>query len=150
MIIIMIIAVVVVVVVLVVDVVGGGGGAAVVVGVVVVVLFLNVAVTRAKRHLAVICDSETVQTDAFIGRLLEHLNEFGEIRSGAEFDCGDAFYLTQGASGAGTKSGVNPDRPKKASSGKSSSSIGSSSFGGSSISKPRLCFNLVTHGYVWA
>ncbi len=96
---------------------------------------INVAVTRAKRHLAVICDSETVQTDAFIGRLLEHLNEFGEIRSGAEFDCGDAFYLTQGASGAGIKSGVNPDRPKKASSGKSSSSIGSSSFGGSSISK---------------
>lgn len=46
---------------------------------------LNVAVTRAKRHCAVICDCETVSKDAFIKGLLDWIEKKGEYRSGAEF-----------------------------------------------------------------
>lgn len=46
---------------------------------------LNVAVTRAKRHCAVICDCETVSKDAFIKGLLDWMEKKGEYRSGAEF-----------------------------------------------------------------
>ena len=46
---------------------------------------LNVAVTRAKRHCAVICDCETVSKDGFIKGLLDWMEKKGEYRSGAEF-----------------------------------------------------------------
>lgn len=46
---------------------------------------LNVAVTRAKRHCAVICDCETVSKDAFIKGLLDWMEKKGDYRSGAEF-----------------------------------------------------------------
>lgn len=46
---------------------------------------LNVAVTRAKRHCAMICDCETVSKDAFIKGLLDWMEKKGEYRSGAEF-----------------------------------------------------------------
>lgn len=46
---------------------------------------INVAVTRAKRHLAVVCDAETCSSDAFIGRLLTHVSEHGEHRSAREY-----------------------------------------------------------------
>lgn len=46
---------------------------------------INVAVTRAKRHLAVICDSNTVSNDAFIDSLIEHITNFGDIISAYEF-----------------------------------------------------------------
>jgi ATP-dependent RNA/DNA helicase IGHMBP2 len=45
---------------------------------------INVAVTRAKRHLAVIADSETCHSDPFLGRLMDYLSEVGEHRSAAE------------------------------------------------------------------
>lgn len=41
---------------------------------------INVAVTRAKRHLCVICDSQTCSQDVFIGTLLRHITEGGEYR----------------------------------------------------------------------
>ena len=47
---------------------------------------LNVAVTRAKRHVAVICDAECCGSDAFIGRLLRHIEDRGEYRSALELD----------------------------------------------------------------
>jgi ATP-dependent RNA/DNA helicase IGHMBP2 len=50
---------------------------------------INVAVTRAKRHLAVIADSETCHSDPFLGRLMDYLSEVGEHRSAAEL-IGDA------------------------------------------------------------
>jgi hypothetical protein len=46
---------------------------------------LNVAVTRAKRHCAVVCDCETVSKNAFIKGLLDWMENKGEYRSGAEF-----------------------------------------------------------------
>lgn len=44
------------------------------------------AVTRAKRHVAVICDAECCGSDAFIGRLLRHIEDRGEYRSALELD----------------------------------------------------------------
>lgn len=45
----------------------------------------NVAVTRAKRHLALICDSETVSQSSFIKDLIEWIEEHGEQRSAIEY-----------------------------------------------------------------
>jgi hypothetical protein len=46
---------------------------------------INVAVTRAKRHLVVVCDSDTCSKDAFIDRLLSHVSHKGEHRSALEY-----------------------------------------------------------------
>jgi ATP-dependent RNA/DNA helicase IGHMBP2 len=45
----------------------------------------NVAVTRAKRHLAVICDSETVSQSKFIATLIAWIEKHGEQRSALEY-----------------------------------------------------------------
>jgi len=44
---------------------------------------MNVAVTRARRHCALVCDSETVGRDAFLGRLVGYFEAHGEIESAA-------------------------------------------------------------------
>ncbi|KAI9187723.1 hypothetical protein H9P43_002114 [Blastocladiella emersonii ATCC 22665] len=41
---------------------------------------LNVAITRARRHLCVICDSETVSTNEFCRGLVEYMSEHGDLR----------------------------------------------------------------------
>lgn len=46
---------------------------------------LNVAVTRAKRHCAVICDCETVSQSSFIKGLIEWMEAKGDYHSGAEY-----------------------------------------------------------------
>ena len=50
---------------------------------------LNVAVTRAKRHCAVICDCETVSKNKFIKGLVDWFEEKGDYRSGTEYIGGD-------------------------------------------------------------
>jgi superfamily I DNA and/or RNA helicase len=45
---------------------------------------MNVAVTRARRHVALACDSETVSRDAFLRRLVEYVQERGAYVSAAE------------------------------------------------------------------
>jgi ATP-dependent RNA/DNA helicase IGHMBP2 len=45
----------------------------------------NVAVTRAKRHMAVICDSETVSQSPFINNLLQWIEHHGVERSAIEY-----------------------------------------------------------------
>ena len=47
---------------------------------------LNVAVTRAKRHCAVICDVETVSQDKFIKGLVDWMEQKGQYLSAAEFE----------------------------------------------------------------
>lgn len=47
---------------------------------------INVAVTRAKRHVAVIADSETVSSDPFLQRLITYIQSHGVVRSAAEFE----------------------------------------------------------------
>lgn len=46
---------------------------------------LNVAVTRARRHVALICDSHTVGQHPFLRRLLDHFTEHGEVRTAFEY-----------------------------------------------------------------
>jgi ATP-dependent RNA/DNA helicase IGHMBP2 len=46
---------------------------------------LNVAVTRAKRHCCVVCDSETVSKSPFIRGLVDWIEEHGETRAALEF-----------------------------------------------------------------
>ena len=45
---------------------------------------MNVAVTRARRHCALVADSETVSTDPFLKRLIKYFEEHGEYMSASE------------------------------------------------------------------
>lgn len=47
---------------------------------------MNVAVTRARRHCTLICDTETVSNDAFIKRLVEYFEQHGAYISAAQLD----------------------------------------------------------------
>nr|XP_020475017.1 DNA-binding protein SMUBP-2 isoform X2 [Monopterus albus] len=46
---------------------------------------INVAVTRARRHIAVVCDTQTVRNHAFLKSLIDHMTEFGEVRTAFEY-----------------------------------------------------------------
>ncbi|XP_062246424.1 DNA-binding protein SMUBP-2 [Platichthys flesus] len=46
---------------------------------------INVAVTRARRHITVVCDSQTVKNHAFLKSLIDHMTEFGEARTAFEY-----------------------------------------------------------------
>lgn len=46
---------------------------------------INVAVTRGRRHVAVVCDTQTVQNHAFLKSLISHMTEFGEVRTAFEY-----------------------------------------------------------------
>ncbi|KAG1706968.1 DNA-binding protein SMUBP-2 [Nymphon striatum] len=47
---------------------------------------INVAITRARRQLAIICDSQTISKDPFMKSLMTYMNEHGEVMSAAMFD----------------------------------------------------------------
>lgn len=46
---------------------------------------INVAITRARRHVAVICDSRTVGNHSFLKRLVDYLSKHGEVRTAFEY-----------------------------------------------------------------
>ncbi|NXV38150.1 SMBP2 protein, partial [Rissa tridactyla] len=46
---------------------------------------INVAVTRARRHVAVICDTRTVSNQAFLKRLVDYFSQHGEVRTAFEY-----------------------------------------------------------------
>ena len=46
---------------------------------------INVAITRARRHLAIVADSETVSRDDFLKSLVEYMSSEGEVRSAHEY-----------------------------------------------------------------
>jgi len=46
---------------------------------------INVAITRARRHLAIVADSETVSHDDFLKSLVEYMSTEGEVRSAHEY-----------------------------------------------------------------
>lgn len=52
---------------------------------------INVAVTRARRHVAVICDTVTVSRHDFLKSLVDYLTSEGEVRSAREYSSGK-FY----------------------------------------------------------
>ena len=48
---------------------------------------MNVAVTRARRHVALVCDTATLKgADAFLGRLVDYFEERAEYASAAEYE----------------------------------------------------------------
>ena len=46
---------------------------------------INVAITRARRHLTVICDSETVGHHNFLKDMVSYLLDYGEVRSAQQY-----------------------------------------------------------------
>ncbi|TQD78043.1 hypothetical protein C1H46_036395 [Malus baccata] len=46
---------------------------------------MNVAVTRARRQCCLVCDTDTVTSDAFLKRLIEYFEEHGEYLSASEY-----------------------------------------------------------------
>ncbi len=46
---------------------------------------LNVAVTRGRRHVCVVCDAETVGKDSFLGEFLAYMESEGEVRSAMQY-----------------------------------------------------------------
>ncbi|XP_078539014.1 DNA-binding protein SMUBP-2 [Lissotriton helveticus] len=46
---------------------------------------INVAITRARRHLAIICDSRTVGSHKFLKTLVNYMTENGEVRTAFEY-----------------------------------------------------------------
>ncbi|XP_066439307.1 DNA-binding protein SMUBP-2 [Eleutherodactylus coqui] len=46
---------------------------------------INVAVTRARRHVTIICDSHTVGNNTFLKDLLSYFTEHGEVRTAFEY-----------------------------------------------------------------
>ena len=47
---------------------------------------MNVAVTRARKHVTIVCDSSTVSRNLFLQRLLQHIRQFGEVRCAQQVD----------------------------------------------------------------
>ncbi|KAF6141809.1 hypothetical protein GIB67_031876 [Kingdonia uniflora] len=41
---------------------------------------MNVAITRARKHVAVVCDSSTICHNTFLARLLRHIRHFGRVK----------------------------------------------------------------------
>lgn len=41
---------------------------------------MNVAITRARKHVAVVCDSSTICQNPFLARLLRHIRYFGRVK----------------------------------------------------------------------
>ncbi|CAM8971129.1 unnamed protein product [Rhodiola kirilowii] len=60
---------------------------------------MNVAITRARKHVAVICDSSTICHNTFLARLLRHIRHFGRVK-----------HADPGSFG-GTGLGLNPMLP---------------------------------------
>ncbi|TNN86984.1 DNA-binding protein SMUBP-2 [Liparis tanakae] len=86
---------------------------------------INVAVTRARRHIAVVCDTQTVQTHAFLKSLIKHMTEFGEVRTAFEYiqdivpqnytrDHKDTKATTSASSATSTKQKVKDQPPSRA------------------------------------
>ncbi|TDH09611.1 hypothetical protein EPR50_G00088200 [Perca flavescens] len=86
---------------------------------------INVAVTRARRHIAVVCDTQTVQNHAFLKSLINHMTEFGEVRTAFEYisdivpqnytrDHKDTKTSTSASSSTSTKQKVKDQPPSRA------------------------------------
>ncbi|XP_058545926.1 DNA-binding protein SMUBP-2 isoform X3 [Neofelis nebulosa] len=76
---------------------------------------INVAVTRARRHVAVVCDSRTVNNHAFLKTLVDHFTEHGEVRTAFEYldDIVPENYSHESSQGHG-QAGARPRDPAAA------------------------------------
>ena len=57
---------------------------------------MNVAVTRAKRYVAIICDTDTVKHDDFLKRLVDYFEANGEVRTAKEFQLDKSVRFGEG------------------------------------------------------
>ena len=55
----------------------------------------NVAITRARRHLALIGDSDTLSHEPFLKGMLEHCSEKGEVWSAQDYINGNRCTVTR-------------------------------------------------------
>ena len=46
---------------------------------------INVAITRARRHLCVVCDRQTCKTNPFLKSFLDYCDKFGEVKTGFDY-----------------------------------------------------------------
>lgn len=53
---------------------------------------INVAITRARRHLCIVCNVQTVTHDPFIKRLVDYMLENGQVRSAFELVDGINYF----------------------------------------------------------
>ena len=53
---------------------------------------INVALTRARRHLAVVCDTITVSHHPFLKSLVEYMVRHGEVRTAHHYQLGMTYY----------------------------------------------------------
>ncbi|KAF3781060.1 DNA-binding protein SMUBP-2 [Nymphaea thermarum] len=51
---------------------------------------MNVAITRARKHVAVVCDSSTICHNAFLARLLRHIRSVGKVKNAEPGSFGDS------------------------------------------------------------
>ena len=75
---------------------------------------MNVAVTRARRHCAIVCDSDTVSCDPFLRGLVEYATTNGVVCSAAEYAPGDEAVVVVRGGGPlaqSEKVGQRRDRP---------------------------------------
>ncbi|XP_027712028.1 DNA-binding protein SMUBP-2 isoform X2 [Vombatus ursinus] len=73
---------------------------------------INVAVTRARRHVAIVCDSRTISNDAFLKKLVDYFTLRGEVRTAFEYldDIVPDNYSHEGSRGPG-RAGRKPRDP---------------------------------------
>ncbi|XP_043829131.1 DNA-binding protein SMUBP-2 isoform X2 [Dromiciops gliroides] len=76
---------------------------------------INVAVTRARRHVAIVCDSRTVGNNAFLKKLVDYFTLNGEARTAFEYleDIVPDNYAHDGVQGPGPvgRKPTDPARP---------------------------------------
>jgi len=46
---------------------------------------INVAITRARRHLCIVCDRQTCKTNEFLRSFLDYCDKYGQVRSGFDY-----------------------------------------------------------------
>ncbi len=57
---------------------------------------INVAITRARRHLCVVCDSQTCKNNAFLKSFLDYCEKYADVRSGFDYE-NDSTIISSGA-----------------------------------------------------
>lgn len=55
---------------------------------------INVAITRARKHVAIVCDSSTICHNTFLARLLRHIRHFGQVRHAKPEENGSGLDIT--------------------------------------------------------
>uniref|UniRef100_A0A8C8JW23 DNA helicase n=1 Tax=Oncorhynchus tshawytscha TaxID=74940 RepID=A0A8C8JW23_ONCTS len=73
---------------------------------------INVAVTRARRHLALVCDTQTVQTHGFLKTLIDHMTQHGDVRTAFEYlQVAEELGLNHESQGEGKDRSITVSRP---------------------------------------